>query len=116
MIDERGRKMSLNRARQPARYILLILAFGLLVWSSFWGRYSLVRIYQFRQQRERIRRDIVHIMEENQLLRKEIERLRSDPEYIARIAREDLGLAKPGEIIYRYHHLSKEKPIPKARR
>ncbi|MCL6582276.1 MAG: septum formation initiator family protein [bacterium] len=108
--------MSLNRARQPARYILLILAFGLLVWSSFWGRYSLVRIYQFRQQRERIRRDIVHIMEENQLLRKEIERLRSDPEYIARIAREDLGLAKPGEIIYRYHHLSKGKPIPKARR
>ncbi|MEW6381003.1 MAG: septum formation initiator family protein [bacterium] len=110
--------MSQSRLSCIWRYILLILAVGLLVFSALEGRYSLMRIYRFRKQRDQIKRDILQLSEENQALRKEIETLRSDPEYIARIAREDLGLAKPGEIIYRYHQLQthKEKPAQKVTR
>ena len=86
------------------KWILPCLAVGLVLLSSFKGPYSIMSIYRFRKQRDRIKSDILQLSEENNLLRQEIEKLRSDPECIARIAREELGLVKPGEIIYRYHH------------
>ncbi len=86
------------------KWIILCSAVGLVLLSSFKGPYSLWSIYHFRRQRDQIKSDILQLSDENNLLRQEIEKLRSDPECICRIVREELGLVKPGEIIYRYHH------------
>ncbi|MEW5801563.1 MAG: septum formation initiator family protein [bacterium] len=100
------------------KWILPALVAGLVLFSSFKGPYSLWNMYQFRKQRDRIKSDILRLTEENELLRQEIQRLHSDPECISRIAREELGLVKPGEIIYRYHHqqLQKGKREKKVKR
>ncbi len=42
------------------------------------------------------------LQKENETLRERIYRLRHDDLYLEKIAREDLGLARPGEIIYRF--------------
>lgn len=42
------------------------------------------------------------LQKENELLRERIYRLRHDDLYLERIAREDLNLVRPGEIIYRF--------------
>ena len=89
---------------------------GLILFSSLSGPYSLLRIYHFRKQRNQIKKDIFQLVEENNLLRQEIQNLRSDPEYISRIAREELGLVKPGEIIYRYYNDTKRKKPDKLER
>jgi len=86
------------------KWIFPVLAVGLVLYSSFKGPCSLWSIYRFRKQRDQIKNDILQLSEENNLLRQEIQKLHSDPECIARIAREELGLVKQGEIIYRYHH------------
>jgi len=61
-----------------------------------------------RQARERARRVAV-IEEENRAkeeltkqLRQQQERFMSDPKYVERVAREELGKAKPGETIFRF--------------
>ena len=61
-----------------------------------------------RQARERARRAAV-IEEENRAkeeltkqLRQQQERFMSDPKYVERVAREELGKAKPGETIFRF--------------
>lgn len=46
--------------------------------------------------------------EDNRLLRKQIRSLRKDLTSIERIAREDLGLVKPGETVYEF--IPAEKP------
>jgi cell division protein FtsB len=86
------------------KWIFPCLAVGVVLLASFKGPSSLWRIYQFRKQRDQIKSDILQLSEENKLLRQDIQKLRTDPECVSRIAREELGLVKPGEIIYRYHH------------
>jgi cell division protein FtsB len=58
--------------------------------------------YLDAQRQERRFRELKELHEANQLrveaIRKDIERLRSDPAAIERIAREDLGYVAPGEL------------------
>lgn len=42
------------------------------------------------------------MQKENEAFRERIYRLRHDDLYLEKIAREDLGLVRPGEIIYRF--------------
>jgi cell division protein FtsB len=42
------------------------------------------------------------IRQENDVLKKEIERLQIDSRYIESIARSDLGMVKKGDIVYRF--------------
>lgn len=86
-------------------FILLVLL------SSLGGPHSLIRIYSLRKYRDNIKEDILDLAKKNNFLRQKIQRLRNDPESIYRIAREELGLVKPGEIIYRYYKMQTlEKP------
>jgi cell division protein FtsB len=48
---------------------------------------------------DRINTEIAALHEQNEMLKKEIDDLRYDPATIERIAREQLKLVKPGEII-----------------
>lgn len=61
-----------------------------------------------RQARERARRVAV-LEEENRAkeeqvnkLREQQDRFKTDPKYVERVAREELGKAKPGETIFRF--------------
>ena len=47
-----------------------------------------------------LQKQISDIQQENAQLRKQIERLKSDPDAIEREAREKLHYARPGEVIY----------------
>ena len=86
-------------------FILLVLL------SSFGGPHSLIRIYSLRKYQDQIKEEILGLSEKNKFLRQQIHKLRNDPEAIYQIAREELGLVKPGEIVYRYYKIQNtEKP------
>lgn len=53
-----------------------------------------------RQQAE-VERVAYSLAHKNQKLRDHLDRLEHDDRYLERIAREELGLIKPGEIVYR---------------
>ena len=42
------------------------------------------------------------LQKENEILRERIYRLKNDDYYLEKIAREELGLVRPGEIVYRF--------------
>jgi cell division protein FtsB len=54
-----------------------------------------------RTQKEidRVREDLSKLNEDNRRLADQVKALRRDPKLIEKIARDELGLAKPGEII-----------------
>lgn len=90
---------------------VLIASVLLIVLSSLGGPHSLLRIYALRKYRDQIKEDILQLAQNNTLLRQKIQKLRNDPEPIHRIAREELGLVRPDEIVYRYYKMqSLEKP------
>jgi cell division protein FtsB len=55
-----------------------------------------------RRAYEEIQQDIQNLSKENEKIETRIRALRSDPETIERIARERLGLVRPGEVIYQF--------------
>ncbi len=102
-------------ASRPARYTLRVpgtgrlwrwLVFGLgpllALTLLLWGEKSILRIWALQQETQRTQQQIETLKTKNQKLRSQIETLRRDPRAVERIAREELGLVRHDEIVYRF--------------
>ncbi len=79
--------------------ILFLLA---LVVASVMGNRSLIRLYQMHRDRATLEREIEQLTAANAALAEEVRILRTDPARVEAIAREELGLVKPGEMVYEF--------------
>ncbi len=106
-----------RRAGSPLRR--KVLAWGVLLFvattlaRALVGERGLVAVWRQRGEAATIERDIERLRQENERLRGEIRSLRDDPRAVEPIAREDLGYARPGEILILFPHSS---PPPAAPR
>ena len=81
-------------------YLVGIIA-PLLFFIIFGGR-SLVQIYHLKEEREKIRIANARLREENQKFAEQIQRMKQSQKEVEKIAREELGLVKKGEVIYQF--------------
>lgn len=63
---------------------------------------------ELRAREDEVRQDIQREAEQLRMLKMKQEKLQEDPRFIEKIAREDLGYAKPGETVFRF--VDEEKP------
>ncbi len=63
---------------------------------------GVLEVYQLSERVQAAKDEISALGEENAELRGEIETLQGDPRTLERIAREELGLVKPGETVYEF--------------
>lgn len=77
------------------RGLMAVAAVALLAY----GGSSVARVIQMKREVESLEREIATLRDETGRLTKTIDRLRSDPEYIEQLARESLGLVKPGDKV-----------------
>jgi len=77
---------------------LTLLVAGLGVW----GGKSLLLVRDARSEITREQRDLERLRERSRLLVEEVTRLRTDAAYLEKIAREEQGLARPGETILKF--------------
>ena len=62
-----------------------------------------------RRDRERLARlesEVASLEAQNDSLRLVLERMASDPDFLERVAREELGMIRPGEYLYRIKRLA----------
>ena len=79
---------------------LITAAFGAAaVLMLAYGGQSLARVWQMKHEVESLEREIVTLRAEAGRLTATVNRLRTDPDFIEQVAREDLGLVKPGERV-----------------
>jgi len=80
-----------------------VLIGGLLVLVYFYlfGDYGVQRIRRQKQEIIELEQTVEQLRVQQEELKKAVELLKTDPEYIERIAREEYGLVKQGEIIYK---------------
>ena len=86
--------------RQNARQILGLALFALLVHDVF-GPHGFIAMRRTQKEIEQIREQIGKVNDENKTLADRVISLKSDPKSIERIAREEMGLARPGEMIFK---------------
>lgn len=72
----------------------------LVVFTFFFGRRPSSELQQSQQRVEALKTDIARLQRDNVRLRAEIDSVRKSTFAVERIAREDLGMSKKGEVIY----------------
>ena len=89
------------------RHLRLAVVFLLaLILASVMGNRSVLRIYQMHRDRAALEREVDQLTATNAALAEEVRILRTDPARVEAIAREDLGLVKPGELVYEFRPAS----------
>lgn len=79
--------------------IVLALCIAALVVHDVFGTHGYLALRRTKQEIEKVQKDIARLNKENAELAEEVQELRTDPNKIEQIARDGLGLAKPGEVI-----------------
>ena len=87
------------KSYQGAMLALILLCLALIVHEIF-GEHGYLALRRQKQQYQSLQQQIQQLHEENQKLEKQINALKSDPKAIEKLAREQMRLARPGEIIY----------------
>jgi len=77
---------------------LLLLAAGLAVY----GGTQMLRVRAMRGEIAAMERDLVGLRARTTELSRTVERLRHDPAYVEKIAREELGYVRPDETILKF--------------
>lgn len=90
---ESKRRWSFNLSRSKIPVIVIVL---LMLYISFSLGSRLDQLYNMQKNIEAMRAEIEDLRERNAALHEELERLQSN-DYIEQVAREKLGLVKPGE-------------------
>jgi cell division protein FtsB len=80
----------------------LIAGCCLFLWSLVVGEMGFVKYYRMRAQERDLRAEIGRLKQDNLRLLQEVRSLKHDPAVIERIARDKIGLARPGEVVYYY--------------
>ena len=97
--DERSGRTESGLRRKAATLASVILVVALVVGSLFGDR-GFLQLLRQQERAEALAREIEALRMDNRRLASEIAALRSDPRAIERLAREELGLTRPGETVF----------------
>jgi cell division protein FtsB len=93
------------------RQILIIFVVVLVVHDIF-GPHGFLVMRRKQQEIRKVGAELDRLNKENAALDQNVKDLKTDPQTIRKIAREELGLAKPGEIIIKLPAQTPLEPAP----
>jgi cell division protein FtsB len=88
--------------RRQLLYIGVFLVVLVLLWVLIAPKKSALHLVKAKQELEAIQVENKRLEEENDVLRKEIDRLKHDPTYFEEKARKEYGLLKKNEMLYKF--------------
>ena len=89
-----------GRHVRPSSYVMLSLALSVLFFGFFLvGDRGILSVRKQRRQLASARLEVAQLEEETRRLEGEVAALKGDPRAVEKIAREDLGLVRPGEVV-----------------
>ena len=92
--------MSSLKLSQRAINYGLVLVLVLMLSFLVFGEWGLLHYWRLAEERRSLEERSQALQRDNELLREKIYRLRKDDRYLEKVAREELGLVREGEIIY----------------
>ena len=92
----------------------LAAAITLLLLQDVFGTHGVLAMRRAQKEAAAVQRQIDQMNQENQQLQDRVKALKTDPQAIERIAREEMGLARPGEYIFKLQPKPGEPSTPLA--
>lgn len=66
------------------------------------GERGALHLWRLRGEKDRLDEQNFRMQKENEALRERIYRIRNDNAYLEKLAREELNLVRPGDVVYRF--------------
>jgi len=85
---------------------MVVLAIGLAVF----GVKESVRAWQMRRDMQTVERDLTTLRAQQEQLARTVDRLRNDPLYIEKLAREEMGMVREGETVLKFPSQNSSSP------
>lgn len=107
MTEQRSGEPRLSFVEQMRDFLrrnlnrFLVAGLALLLLQDIFGTHGLLAMRRTQQQAAEIRKEIDQLDTENRRLQDRVKALKTDSGTIERIAREENGLARPGEYIFK---------------
>jgi len=92
-------RMEDARLRRAALLALALIVLTLIVHEVF-GENGYLAMRHKREEFQTLQLEIEKLKQENQRLEQQIKGLKTDPKAIEKLAREQMKMARPGELIY----------------
>jgi len=104
------RVLSFSKGHKRMMYVIAAaVIFPYFLFTLLFSDLGLIKYISMRGEYNRIRSDISRLERENKKLKEEVDALKTDPDYIEALARERLGMAREGEIIYKFMEKERQK-------
>ncbi len=81
--------------------VVLGMTLLVVIVHDLFGAKGFFAMRRSQQEVQKLQEEITRINEENQRMSEHIKALKTDPKLIERIAREQMGMTRPGERVYR---------------
>ena len=94
------------RSRLLGGAALAVLTLGLAVY----GGNQILRVTHLRREVQAMERDIVALRTRAEELSRTVDRLRNDPAYLEKLAREELGYVRPDETVLKFPSAGRSTP------
>lgn len=91
----------LNPLRWRKSFLALIMGGVLFIWFAFFDTYSIWTRIQLNQRMDDLQTKKKELRQKTVILKDKIEDLETDPSLLERIAREEYGMKKEGETVYK---------------
>ncbi len=102
MTKKTTSKRNKHSAVIPIKTLILgFIALGLIYFLFLSGSHNVVRYFRQKAQKENLIREIDSLKVQKAKLKSESERLKNDPDYIEKIAREKYNMKKKDEKVYK---------------
>jgi len=97
---KRGIRPAPSIIRKRGFHVVLIFVTLVLIVDALIGEKGLMESMNARRQYRQLQGSLEELRRENAALREEMRRLNEDPATIESLARQDLGLIRPGEVVF----------------
>ena len=91
---------SVSVFRRRGLHLLLIFVTLVLIVDALVGEKGLMQSMNAQRQYRQLHESLEELRRENAALREQVRRLKEDPDEIESLARKDLGLIRPGEVVF----------------
>jgi len=94
----------MRQSRSSQRWLVYVLSSLLVAFALFtaFGERGVFHLWRLRGEKGQLDEKNYALQKENDALRERIDRIRHDDRFLEKLAREELGLIRPGEIVYRF--------------
>jgi cell division protein FtsB len=90
--------------RLPQRWPVYLVGSLIVLLSlvTLVGERGALHLWRLRGEKSRLDEQNYRLQKENESLRQRVQSIRNDDDYLEKLAREELNMVRPGEIVYRF--------------